>query len=55
MLHLLQLPLPRCAYHHQQQEDVPPPAGFAIQARVTSEDVERNFTPDTGRIQVYRR
>lgn len=39
---------------YTQQEDVPPPAGFAIQARVTAEDVERNFTPDTGRIQVYR-
>ncbi len=47
-------PTPPSPTHHPNhpQADVPPPAGFAIQARVTSEDVERNFTPDTGRIQV---
>ncbi|TPX30589.1 pyruvate carboxylase [Synchytrium microbalum] len=28
--------------------------GYAIQARVTTEDPLRNFQPDTGRIEVYR-
>jgi pyruvate carboxylase len=36
------------------QEAVPPPNGFAIQCRVTSEDPERNFQPDAGRITAYR-
>ncbi|KAI8869513.1 pyruvate carboxylase [Ramicandelaber brevisporus] len=30
------------------------PRGFAIQCRVTTEDPERQFSPDTGRIEVYR-
>ncbi|KAL4422522.1 hypothetical protein ABPG75_008719 [Micractinium tetrahymenae] len=37
-----------------QQEDVPKPNGVAIQCRVTSEDPERNFQPDSGRITAYR-
>jgi pyruvate carboxylase len=36
------------------QDDVPAPNGFAIQCRVTSEDPERNFQPDFGRISAYR-
>lgn len=36
------------------QAEVPPPNGFAIQCRVTSEDPERNFQPDAGRITAYR-
>ncbi|EFN52428.1 hypothetical protein CHLNCDRAFT_138936 [Chlorella variabilis] len=36
------------------QAAVPPPSGFAIQCRVTSEDPERNFQPDSGRITAYR-
>ncbi|EIE82226.1 hypothetical protein G6F46_002417 [Rhizopus delemar] len=28
--------------------------GFAIQCRVTTEDPEKNFQPDTGKIEVYR-
>ena len=28
--------------------------GFAIQCRITTEDPEQNFMPDTGRISVYR-
>lgn len=36
------------------QEDIPKPLGFAIQCRVTSEDPERNFQPDAGRISAYR-
>ncbi|PVV00591.1 hypothetical protein BB560_005024 [Smittium megazygosporum] len=28
--------------------------GFAIQCRITTEDPERNFQPDIGRIEVYR-
>mmetsp|Transcript_38533 Transcript_38533/g.108941 ORF Transcript_38533/g.108941 Transcript_38533/m.108941 type:complete len:1254 (+) Transcript_38533:126-3887(+) len=35
------------------QEDVPPPYGYAIQGRVTSENPEMNFQPDTGRIEAY--
>ena len=36
------------------QEDIPKPLGFAIQCRITSEDPERNFQPDAGRISAYR-
>ena len=36
------------------QEDIPQPQGYAIQCRVTSEDPERNFQPDAGRITAYR-
>lgn len=36
------------------QEDVQQPYGVAIQCRVTSEDPERNFSPDGGRITAYR-
>ncbi|PRW20525.1 pyruvate carboxylase isoform A [Chlorella sorokiniana] len=36
------------------QADVPKPNGYAIQCRVTSEDPERNFQPDSGRITAYR-
>ena len=39
---------PACA----EQEDVRPPNGYAIQCRITSEDPELNFQPDSGRIQV---
>jgi pyruvate carboxylase len=28
--------------------------GCALQCRVTSEDPENNFQPDTGRVEVYR-
>ncbi|MFN0058983.1 MAG: pyruvate carboxylase [Planctomycetota bacterium] len=35
------------------QENVRP-RGFAIQCRVTTEDPERGFAPDTGTIEVYR-
>jgi pyruvate carboxylase len=35
------------------QEDVKP-RGFAIQCRVTTEDPSNNFSPDTGKIDVYR-
>ncbi|KAA6420341.1 MAG: pyruvate carboxylase [Trebouxia sp. A1-2] len=37
-----------------KQEDIPPPRGYAIQCRITCEDPERNFQPDSGRIQAYR-
>ncbi len=30
------------------------PRSYAIQCRVTSEDPERNFQPDSGRITAYR-
>ena len=36
------------------QEDIPKPLGYAIQCRITSEDPERNFQPDAGRISAYR-
>ncbi|GBF90515.1 pyruvate carboxylase [Raphidocelis subcapitata] len=36
------------------QEQVPPLKGFAIQCRVTSEDPEQNFQPDSGRLEAYR-
>eukprot|EP00889_Picochlorum_renovo_P005688 jgi/Picre1/32718/NNA_008063.t1 len=36
------------------QENVPAPNGYAIQCRVTTEDPERNFQPDFGRISAYR-
>jgi len=35
------------------QDDIRP-RGFAIQCRVTTEDPSNNFSPDTGRIDVYR-
>ena len=35
------------------QEDIKP-RGFAIQCRVTTEDPSNNFSPDTGKIDVYR-
>eukprot|EP00891_Asterochloris_glomerata_P005106 jgi/Astpho2/5106/fgenesh1_pm.00073_%23_5_t len=37
-----------------EQDSIPLPKGYAIQCRVTCEDPERNFQPDTGRIQAYR-
>lgn len=36
------------------QEAVREPQGYAIQCRITSEDPELNFQPDSGRIQAYR-
>ena len=36
------------------QADVQEPYGVAIQCRVTSEDPEKNFSPDGGRITAYR-
>lgn len=36
------------------QAEVPPPKGYAIQCRVTSEDPEQNFQPDAGRLEAYR-
>ncbi|HEX5504000.1 MAG TPA: pyruvate carboxylase [Thermomicrobiales bacterium] len=33
---------------------IPPPRGVAIQCRVTTEDPERDFLPDTGRITTFR-
>lgn len=36
-----------------QQKDIPL-FGYAIQARVTTEDPQNHFMPDTGKIQVYR-
>jgi len=35
-------------------DPVPPPRGFAIQCRVTTEDPENGFLPDAGRIAHYR-
>ncbi|MCA8959801.1 MAG: pyruvate carboxylase, partial [Planctomycetes bacterium] len=35
-------------------QDTVSPRGFAIQCRVTTEDPEAQFAPDTGRIEVYR-
>ncbi|CAL5223603.1 g6142 [Coccomyxa viridis] len=37
-----------------KQEDIQQPMGYAIQCRITSEDPELNFQPDSGRIQAYR-
>lgn len=37
----------------QSQEDISV-RGFAIQCRLTTEDPQNNFTPDTGRIVAYR-
>ena len=37
-----------------EQSLIPPPTGFAIQCRVTSEDPAKNFTPELGRIEAYR-
>ena len=39
---------------HVWQDDVGTPRGVAIQCRITTEDPERNFQPDAGRIQAYR-
>ncbi|MFJ8259828.1 pyruvate carboxylase [Peribacillus asahii] len=39
--------------HIPKQEDIPM-FGFAIQARVTTEDPANNFMPDTGKLMVYR-
>jgi pyruvate carboxylase len=36
------------------QEAIAEPKGYAIQCRITSEDPELNFQPDSGRIQAYR-
>lgn len=36
------------------QAAVPPPAGYAVQCRVTCEDPTENFKPDVGRIEAYR-
>ncbi len=36
------------------QDDIQQPYGVAIQCRVTSEDPEKNFSPDGGRISAYR-
>lgn len=36
-----------------QQDDIPL-FGYAIQSRVTTEDPQNHFMPDTGKIQVYR-
>ena len=37
----------------KSQEDINP-RGYAIQCRVTTEDPSNNFSPDTGKIDVYR-
>ena len=37
----------------KSQEDIKV-IGYSIQARITTEDPENNFMPDTGKIQVYR-
>ncbi|WP_341301810.1 pyruvate carboxylase [Lysinibacillus sp. FSL H8-0500] len=39
--------------HMPQQEDIPL-IGYAIQARVTTEDPANDFMPDTGKLMVYR-
>jgi pyruvate carboxylase len=36
------------------QELIPPPNGYAVQCRVTSEDPEQGFQPDAGRLEAYR-
>ena len=36
------------------QETLPPPRGFAMQCRITTEDPANGFRPDTGRITGYR-
>jgi len=36
------------------QSDVAVPASYAIQCRITSEDAEKNFQPEVGRIEAYR-
>ena len=36
------------------QAAVPPPAGHAVQCRVTCEDPAENFKPDVGRIEAYQ-
>ena len=35
-------------------QDLISPRGFAIQCRITTEDPAKNFSPDTGKIEVYR-
>jgi len=47
-----------CELHSEQigipsQQDIPL-FGYAIQSRVTTEDPEKDFMPDTGKLQVYR-
>ena len=37
-----------------EQAAIPPPAGFAVQCRVTCEDPTENFKPDNGRLEAYR-
>ncbi len=44
---------------HGPEADLPPQSevpriGYAVQARITTEDPENNFTPDYGRILTYR-
>ncbi len=39
--------------HMPKQEDIPM-IGYAIQARVTTEDPANDFMPDTGKLMVYR-
>lgn len=39
--------------HMPKQEDMPM-IGYAIQARVTTEDPAKDFMPDTGKLMVYR-
>ena len=36
------------------QADVPRVKGYAIQCRVTCEDPNENFKPDSGRLEAYR-
>ena len=36
------------------QDNIPEPSGFALQCRVTTEDPEHDFRPDTGTISVFR-
>ena len=38
----------------REQASIPPPAGFAVQCRVTCEDPGENFKPDNGRLEAYR-
>ncbi|KAN0075659.1 pyruvate carboxylase [Elaphomyces granulatus] len=35
-------------------QDLISPRGFAVQCRITTEDPAKNFSPDTGKIEVYR-
>eukprot|EP01025_Chloroclados_australasicus_P027830 TRINITY_DN2754_c0_g1_i6.p1 TRINITY_DN2754_c0_g1~~TRINITY_DN2754_c0_g1_i6.p1 ORF type:complete len:1182 (+),score=199.76 TRINITY_DN2754_c0_g1_i6:462-4007(+) len=36
------------------QKTINPPSGYAIQCRVTAEDPEQDFRPETGRLESYR-